>query len=77
MGTRGYIMFSLFTKNGSEEREKKRFDNMRKELTILSDDELKSWYSAADSNVISGYSSSQERDFIREIESELNNRGFE
>lgn len=70
-------MFSLFTKKGREEREKKRFDNMRKELTSSSDDELKSWYSAADANVILGYSSSKERDFIREIEAELNSRGFE
>jgi len=66
----------MFKRMMQKQREK-RFNNMRASISSLSDAELKEWYSGADLSVQLGHSCEHERALLRDVETELERRGFE
>lgn len=64
-------------KNHFEEKRKKRFIQMAKRLSKLSEIELKDWYVHADTQWILGTMCKDERKLFQKIEEELNKRGFQ
>lgn len=69
-------LFSPLIKRYQKSR-KERFESMMLKVPNLSDDELKSWYACADTQMILGDICQDERKLLSIIEDELNKRGFQ
>ena len=66
-------MFKNYFKN----KRKSRFEEMELKVPGLPDDELKQWYSSADTQRLIGDFCENEAKLLETIESELVKRGFE
>lgn len=70
-------MTPIMIRNWFIKKQKARFKRMETKVPHLPDNELKQWYSSADTQRITGNLSEGESSLLNVIESELTKRGFE